>query len=135
MANGGNGRSRAELLDEIDQLQAENDDLQSQLDAIADIVTPPDEEGDLHSTAGCCHRPVCEAHRARDRPDPIRSCRAWPKRYMRAGKIPEGIKAVTVIAAQPMVEYQQRSRMKNHDRKQKCPTTELPTAAVIAGAQ
>ena len=52
----------------------------------------------------------------------------------RAAKIPEGINAVAVIAAQPGVEHQ-RSLMKNHDRKQKRPPTELPTAAVIAGAQ
>ena len=44
MANGGNGRSKTELLDEIDDLKAENQDLQDQLDAIADIVSPPEEE-------------------------------------------------------------------------------------------
>jgi hypothetical protein len=33
----------------------------------------------------------------------------------RAGKIPEGINALTVIAAQHSVEHQQHSRMKNHD--------------------
>jgi hypothetical protein len=49
MANGnGNSdpRTKAELLDEIDQLQQDNQDLQDQLDAIADIVTPPDDTGD-----------------------------------------------------------------------------------------
>jgi hypothetical protein len=36
----------------------------------------------------------------------------------RARQIPEGINAVTVMAFQPAVEYQQRSRRKNHERKQ-----------------
>jgi hypothetical protein len=44
MANGGNNRTKQELLDEIDELQQENQDLQDQLDAIADIVSPPEEE-------------------------------------------------------------------------------------------
>jgi hypothetical protein len=44
MANGGNGRTKQDLLDEIADLQAENQDLQDQLDAIADIVSPPEEE-------------------------------------------------------------------------------------------
>src|SRR5215475_9922562 len=44
MANGGNGRTKQDLLDEIDDLKAENQDLQDQLDAIADIVSPPEEE-------------------------------------------------------------------------------------------
>jgi len=39
-------RTKNELLDEIDQLHQENADLQDQLDAIADIVAPPEEEGD-----------------------------------------------------------------------------------------
>jgi hypothetical protein len=42
--NGGNGRTKQELLDEIDDLQQENQDLRDQLDAIADIVAPPEEE-------------------------------------------------------------------------------------------
>jgi hypothetical protein len=46
MANGGNGRSKQDLLDEIDELQQENRDLQDQLDAIADIVSPEEEEED-----------------------------------------------------------------------------------------
>jgi len=46
MANGGNGRTKQDLLDEIDALQQENQDLQDQLDAIADIVSPPEEEDD-----------------------------------------------------------------------------------------
>lgn len=33
----------------------------------------------------------------------------------RTGKIPEGINALIVIAAQHAVEHQQHSRMKNHD--------------------
>jgi hypothetical protein len=45
MANG-NGRTKQDLLDEISDLQAENQDLQDQLDAIVDIVAPPDEEDD-----------------------------------------------------------------------------------------
>jgi hypothetical protein len=44
MANGGNGRTKQDLLDEIDELHQENQDLQDQLDAIADIVAPPEEE-------------------------------------------------------------------------------------------
>jgi hypothetical protein len=47
MANGnGDPRTKAELLDEIDQLHQENADLQDQLDAIADIVAPSDNTGD-----------------------------------------------------------------------------------------
>jgi hypothetical protein len=46
MANGGNGRTKQDLLDEIDDLRAENQDLQDQLDAIADIVSPEEEEGE-----------------------------------------------------------------------------------------
>jgi hypothetical protein len=47
MANGNaDPRTKSELLDEIDQLQQDNADLQDQLDAIADIVTPPDEDDD-----------------------------------------------------------------------------------------
>jgi len=48
MASNENGdpRTKAELLDEIDQLQQDNQDLQDQLDAIADIVVPPDDTGD-----------------------------------------------------------------------------------------
>jgi hypothetical protein len=42
MANGGNGLTKQDLLDEIDALQQVNQDLQDQaLDAIADIVSPP----------------------------------------------------------------------------------------------
>jgi hypothetical protein len=44
MANGGNGRTKQDLLDEIADLQADNQDLQDQLDAIADIVSGPEEE-------------------------------------------------------------------------------------------
>ena len=46
MAGSGNGPTKQDLLDEIDQLQQENQDLQDQLDAIADIVAPPDEGGE-----------------------------------------------------------------------------------------
>jgi len=46
MANGGNGPTKDDLLDEIDELKQENQDLQDQLDAIADIVSPPEEEED-----------------------------------------------------------------------------------------
>jgi hypothetical protein len=42
----GNGRTKDELLDEIDELTQENQDLQDQLDAIADIVSPPADEDD-----------------------------------------------------------------------------------------
>jgi hypothetical protein len=44
MANGGDSRTKQDLLDEIDDLQQENQDLQDQLDAIADIVVAPEEE-------------------------------------------------------------------------------------------
>jgi hypothetical protein len=47
MANGGNGRTKENLLDELDALQRENEDLRDQLDAIADIVSgPKDDDGD-----------------------------------------------------------------------------------------
>jgi hypothetical protein len=39
-----NGRTKEDLLNEIDELQQENQDLQDQLDAIADIVSAPEEE-------------------------------------------------------------------------------------------
>jgi hypothetical protein len=42
--NGGNGRTKQDLLDEIGDLQQENQDLQDQLNAIADIVGPPEQE-------------------------------------------------------------------------------------------
>jgi hypothetical protein len=42
--NGGNGRTKQDLLDEVADLQQENQDLQDQLDAIADIVATPEEE-------------------------------------------------------------------------------------------
>jgi len=48
MANG-DGRTRKDLLDEIDDLRQENQDLQDQLDAVADIVAPPEEEDDEDS--------------------------------------------------------------------------------------
>ena len=40
-------------------------------------------------------------------------------RSKQTGKIPEGINAMTVIAAEPAVQHQQRSRLKNHDSKRK----------------
>jgi hypothetical protein len=49
--NRGNGRSKQDLLDEIDDLQQQNQDLQDQLDAIADIVSPEEE---LFSAAEFC---------------------------------------------------------------------------------
>jgi hypothetical protein len=45
MANG-NGRTKQDLLNEIDDLTQENQDLQDQLDAVADIVSPPEEDED-----------------------------------------------------------------------------------------
>lgn len=36
--------TRRELLDRIDELEGENEELQSQIDEIADIVTPSEEE-------------------------------------------------------------------------------------------
>ena len=42
----GDTRTKQDLLDEIDDLQQENEDLRSQLAAVADIVAPPDEEDD-----------------------------------------------------------------------------------------
>jgi hypothetical protein len=41
-----NGRTKEDLPNEIDDLRAENQDLQDQLDAIADIVSPEPEEAD-----------------------------------------------------------------------------------------
>ena len=41
-----NGRTKEDLLNEIDDLRAENQDLQDQLDAIADIVSAEPEEAD-----------------------------------------------------------------------------------------
>ena len=47
MANGkADPRTKAELLDEIDELQEQNADLRDARDAIADIVAPPDDTGD-----------------------------------------------------------------------------------------
>src|SRR5215831_4824256 len=43
MANG-DPRTKQDLLDELDDLRQENADLQDQLDAIADIVSSPEEE-------------------------------------------------------------------------------------------
>ena len=39
-------KTREELQDEIDGLKAENQELQDQLDSIADIVAPADEDED-----------------------------------------------------------------------------------------
>lgn len=39
-------KTREELQDEIDDLKAENQGLQDQLDSIADIVAPTDEDED-----------------------------------------------------------------------------------------
>jgi hypothetical protein len=44
MAN--NNWSKDELLDRIDELESENSDLQDQLDAISDIVSPPPADDD-----------------------------------------------------------------------------------------
>ena len=50
MANGGiDPRSKSELLDYIDELEAENSDLQDALDAVADIVSAPEEEDEEDS--------------------------------------------------------------------------------------
>jgi hypothetical protein len=46
MANGGNGRTKQDLLDEIADLQAENRDLLDTLDAVYDIVSPGDDADD-----------------------------------------------------------------------------------------
>ena len=47
MANGNwDPRTKAELLDEINQLQQENADVQDMLDAIQDVLSPPEDEGD-----------------------------------------------------------------------------------------
>jgi hypothetical protein len=45
MANG-NGRTKEDLVDEIDDLTQQVQDLQDQLDAVADIVAPEDDEND-----------------------------------------------------------------------------------------
>jgi len=39
-------QTRKELLERIEELEGENEELQSQLDEIADIVAPPEETGD-----------------------------------------------------------------------------------------
>jgi len=52
MPGGGNGRTKQDLLDKIDDLQQENWDLQDQLDAIADIVAPPEEEDEEEDDDG-----------------------------------------------------------------------------------
>jgi hypothetical protein len=52
MANGGNGRTKEDLLDEIDDLRAENQDLQDRLDAIGDIVGPEEEDEDDEDSDG-----------------------------------------------------------------------------------
>jgi len=47
MPNGNSDpRTKSELLDEIEQLERDNEDLESQLSAIADIVAPSDEGDD-----------------------------------------------------------------------------------------
>ena len=46
---GGNGRTKEELLNELDELREENESLQDRLDAVLDIVSSEeaeDEEGD-----------------------------------------------------------------------------------------
>jgi hypothetical protein len=52
----GNGRTKDELLDEVDELTQENQDFEDQLDAIADIVSLPadedDDDGDDDDDAG-----------------------------------------------------------------------------------
>jgi hypothetical protein len=50
--NGGNGRTKADLLQEISDLQQENEDLQSALDSIADIAAPPEEEEEDEDDGG-----------------------------------------------------------------------------------
>ena len=43
--SGGNGETKADLQDRIDELEAENEDLQSLLDSVYDLVSPgPDED-------------------------------------------------------------------------------------------
>jgi hypothetical protein len=46
MANGGTSRTKQDLLDEIADLKAENQELQDALDSIADIASPEEEEED-----------------------------------------------------------------------------------------
>jgi hypothetical protein len=41
-----NGTTKQDLQDQVDQLTQENEDLQAALDAIADIVSPEDTDGD-----------------------------------------------------------------------------------------
>jgi hypothetical protein len=43
------GQTKAELQDRIDELEQENQELQDQLDAVADIVAPADEDEDEDS--------------------------------------------------------------------------------------
>lgn len=44
--------TRQELLDRIEELETENEDLQSQLDQIRDIVEDDDEDGDMDTDEG-----------------------------------------------------------------------------------
>jgi hypothetical protein len=43
MANGGDGHTKQDLLNEIDEFLQENQDLQTKLDAIADIISGVDD--------------------------------------------------------------------------------------------
>jgi hypothetical protein len=47
-----NGRSKEDLLSEIDDLRAENQDLQDRLDAIGDIIGPEEEDEDDEDSDG-----------------------------------------------------------------------------------
>jgi hypothetical protein len=49
--------------------------------------------------------------------------------------IPEGINALTSSLSNTRWNSSNIPEWKNHDLQQKCPTTELPTAVVIRGAQ
>jgi hypothetical protein len=52
MAKAANGRTKQDLLDEIDDLNQKVDELQDQLDAVADIVAPAEEEEEEEEDAG-----------------------------------------------------------------------------------
>ena len=44
--------SRHELIERIDELETENEELQSQLDEISDIVAPPEEDEEGNGEEG-----------------------------------------------------------------------------------
>jgi hypothetical protein len=44
MPNGGNSRTKSDLLDEIRELQEQNEELQNQIDTVLDVLAPAEED-------------------------------------------------------------------------------------------